>query len=99
MGWGNPTPLADLKRNASRLAKLTAERDGFKDELAIANEVIAEGQEIVAELTGQVEKVRALITEARKISPSPTMSIYVVDLESALGLTNQPSPRKTGTGD
>lgn len=39
--------------------------------------------------------VHALIEHARKISPSPSMHIYIADLERALGL-DAPRPHKTG---
>jgi hypothetical protein len=34
MGWGNPQPLAELKRQASRLARETARADAAEAELA-----------------------------------------------------------------
>lgn len=43
----------------------------------------------------KIAAVEALIEHARKISPSPSMSIYVADLERALG-RDAPRPHKLG---
>lgn len=45
-----------------------------------------------------VGKVRALVAHARKISPSPSMTFYVADVERALGI-DAPRPHKTGANE
>ena len=57
---------------------------------------------VVTELNaarGKLAAVEALVTQARKVSPSPTMAIYCVDIERVLGLSDQASPHKLGMND
>lgn len=43
--------------------------------------------------------IRELIAHARKISPSPYMSVYVADLEAILGMDPPTRPHKLGAQD
>ncbi len=57
---------------------------------------------ITAELSQareQLAAVRALVDHARKVSPSRTVTLYVVDVEIALGLTDQAAPHKLGMSE
>jgi hypothetical protein len=62
-------------------------------------------QQQFAVLTGSdhtaIEAVQRLITHARKISAGPAMSLYVTELELALGLIapDTPTPHKLGGND
>lgn len=51
-----------------------------------------------AELRRKLCAIEALVGHARKISPSPSMHVYVADLERALGI-DAPRPHKLGGGD
>jgi hypothetical protein len=44
----------------------------------------------------QLAKVRDLVVQARKVSPSESMTIYVTSLERVLGMSAAPEPHKTG---
>lgn len=45
----------------------------------------------------KIAAVEALVTRARLVSPSDTMTLYVRDVENALGLTATASPHKLGS--
>jgi hypothetical protein len=47
----------------------------------------------------RLDAVRELVEHAKKISPSPSMSVYVGDLELALGLRTGARPHKLGMAD
>lgn len=67
-------------------------RFGGESIVALRNRLCADA----ALLVKRVRAVEALIAHARKISPSPSMHVYVADLERALGI-DAPVPHKLGS--
>lgn len=78
-------------------------REGY---LAAKDDVIEEWRKVASAmleraevLHDQLALIRGIVEGARKISPSPTMTVYVADLERALGRFDGPAPHKKGQHD
>lgn len=52
----------------------------------------------VEQLRAKIEAVEAVLAKARLVSPSPSMSVYVTDIERALGHDRPVAHKKGATG-
>ncbi len=83
--------MYEFDESMSLVSELTIERDA-------ALRMRQVQLERADRLQAQLDAVETVIEHARKISPSPSMHVYVADLERALG-RDAATPHKLGGSD